>query len=58
MEDMIYEVTKIEKTPHGYMVTAKDMDQTKTKHRNHTAIVDDPSMFPIGSFVRFVPVSA
>lgn len=58
MEDMIYRVTKIEATPYGYMVTAKDMDDSKTKHRNHTAMVDDPKMFTVGSLVRFVPVAA
>ncbi len=53
--DMIYEVTKVEKTKDGYLVTAKDTDQSKSKHRNHTALVADPSLFPLGTLVKFVP---
>lgn len=53
--EMIFEVTKMEKTKYGYLMTVKDTDETKTKHRNHTSLVDDPSRFPIGSMVRFNP---
>jgi len=56
-DDMTYEVTKVEKHPEGFMVTVKDTNPVKLKHRNYSAVMPDASMFPVGSMVRvhFIP---
>jgi len=52
--DMIYKVSKIEMTPMGYRVTARDMDESKTKHRNVSSIITNPEMYSVGMTVRVV----
>lgn len=53
-ESLEFHVTKVEDTKKGFLVTIKDNDQTRQKHRVFSQIVLNPQDYPIGQIVDLV----